>query len=63
MKIRKFEILDVIDSPGGSGPERAFKIKYKGIVNKEWKESELWVIAKNKDDAKEQAMKRFAGKE
>jgi hypothetical protein len=61
-KLRKFEILDIIGEPGGSGPDRFFKIKYKAIVNKEWVEKTLGVIARNKDEARQEAMKRFGGK-
>lgn len=62
MKLRKFEILDIISDPSGPGPERYFKIKYKAIVSKEWVEKQLGVIARNKDEAREEAIKRFGGK-
>ena len=62
MRLRKFEILSVELSPGGPGPERAYKINYRAIENKHWTENQLWVIAKNEREAREQAMIRFGGK-
>jgi hypothetical protein len=59
MKTRKFEIINVVEDLGGSGPDRFFKIKYKGIQNKKWIEKELFVSARNKDDARNKAIKRF----
>jgi hypothetical protein len=60
--LRKFEILDIISDPSGAGPDRFFEIKYKAIKNKEWTEGVLTIIARNKDEAREKAMKRFGGK-
>lgn len=63
MNLRKFEILGVELSPGGAGPERAYKIKYRAIRYKEWVEDLLWIIARNEQEAREKAMNRFGGKE
>ena len=63
MNLRKFEILSVELSPGGPGPERAYKIEYRAIRHKEWVVDLLWVIARNEKEAREQAMNRFGGKE
>lgn len=61
MKLRKFEIVSITESPGGPGPERAWDIKYTAIKNKEWQSGNLWVIAKNKQEARDNAMKRWGG--
>ena len=63
MNLRKFEILSVELSPGGPGPERAYKINYRAIKNKLWEERQLWVIARNEQEARAQAMIRFGGKQ
>ena len=55
MSLRKFEILSVELSPGGAGPQRAYRIKYRAIGHKEWVEDLLWVIARNEQEAREQA--------
>lgn len=59
---RKFEVLEVMDTIGGSGPNRCFKIKYKAIIKKQWVEKELYIVSNNKDNAKKEAIKRFGGK-
>jgi hypothetical protein len=61
--MRKFEIIDVKESPGSPGPDRLWKIFYKAIVDKKWVSSELWIIARNSKQAKERALNRFGGKE
>jgi hypothetical protein len=58
--MRHFEILSVEESPGGPGPDRAWKINYKAIIKKQWVESSLWIIARNADQAKERAIIRFS---
>lgn len=63
MNLLKFEILSVELSPGGAGPKRAYKIEYRAIRHKEWVVDLLWVIASNEQEAREQAMNRFGGKE
>lgn len=60
--MRKFEIISVELIPGGSGPERSFKVKYRAIVNKVWIEKELWSIGRNEEDARKRAEKRLGGK-
>ncbi len=62
MNLRKFEILSVELSPGGAGPERAYRIKYRAIENKQWTENQLWVIARNEVEARHQAEQRWGGK-
>lgn len=62
MKIRKFQIIDVQLSPGGAGPEQAWRVKYRAIVDKRWVEQTLFVLAKNQSDARAQAEKRFGDK-
>lgn len=62
MNLRKFEILGIVLSPGGPGPERAYKVIYKAIKNKVWIESELWIIARTAKEAREKAFKRFGGR-
>lgn len=59
---RKFEIVGVEESLGGAGPERLFKIKYKAIENKKWTDGTVWMVAKNKEEAKEKSLRRFGGK-
>ncbi len=61
MKFRKFEIISVIESPGGAGPERLWKVNYKAIVEKNWKVGFLNVLARNAQEAKEKAYNRFGG--
>lgn len=63
MNLRKFEILSIELSPGGAGPKRPYKIEYRAIRHKEWIVDLLWVIARNEQEAREQAMSRFGGKE
>ena len=62
MNLRKFEILSVELSPGGPGPERAYKIKYRAIRHKEWVKDLLWIIARNEAEARHQAEQRWGGK-
>ena len=62
MNLRKFEILSVELSPGGPGPERAYKIEYRAIRHKEWVVDLLWVIARNEAEARHQAEQRWGGK-
>jgi len=57
--MRNFEVLSVEESPGGSGPNRAWKIQYKAYVKKQWKTDVLWMIARNANQAQEKAMARF----
>lgn len=61
MRLRKFEILKITESPGGPGPERAWQIDYKAIKNKIWVERKLWVTARNAAEARDKATKRFGG--
>ena len=63
MNLRKFEILSVELSPGGPGPNRAYKINYRAIKNKLWVEDLLWIIARNEKEARAQAMNRLGGKQ
>lgn len=63
MNLRKFEILSVELSPGGAGPKRAYKIEYRAIRHKEWVVDLLWIIARNEQEAREQAMNRFGVEE
>ena len=60
--MRKFEILDVELSPGGPGPERAWRVHYKAIVSKKWVEDQLWILACTAEQARAKAMERFGGK-
>jgi hypothetical protein len=60
--LRKFEILNAKLSPGGPGPERAWKITYKAIRDKLWVESHLWIIARNEKEARSKAENRFRDK-
>ncbi len=62
MNLRKFEILSVELSPGGAGPERAYRIKYRAIRHKEWVEDLLWIIARNEQEARHQAEQRWGGR-
>lgn len=57
--MRNFEVLSVEESPGCPGPDRVWKIHYKAYVKKHWKTDELWVVARNAKQAREQAMIRF----
>ena len=61
--MRKFEILSIEGDPSGPGPDRAWKIFYKAIENKKWVRKSLWVIARNLKEAKEEAERRFGGKD
>lgn len=63
MILRKFEITSIEEEPGGPGPDRAWQISYRAIVKKLWIERKLWVIAKNKQEAEQKALKRFGGKQ
>jgi hypothetical protein len=63
MKFRKFEILSAELSPGGPGPERLYRIKYRAIVNKQWVEGELSSLGRNEQEAIAKAQNRFGGKE
>ena len=58
--MRNFEVLSVEESPGGPGSDRLWKIHYKAYVKKQWKTSELWIIAQNAKQARERAMIRFS---
>jgi hypothetical protein len=58
--MRNFEVLSVEESPGGPGPDRAWKVHYKAYVKKQWKTDVLWMIARNANQAKERAMARFS---
>ena len=60
--MRKFEILGLEMSPSGPGPDRAWKISYKAIVNKKWINKDLWVIGRNSEDARKEAELKFGGK-
>lgn len=57
--MRKFEILFVEEVPGGSGPERVWKVHYKAYTKKQWVQDTLLVIAKNAIQASELANLRF----
>lgn len=46
-------------SPGGPGPDRAWKIHYIAIKNKQWVESDLWVCARNANEAEQKAYNKF----
>lgn len=63
MKLRKFDVLSAELSPGGPGPDRLYRIKYRAIVNKQWVEKEVWSIGRNEEDAIARARRRFGGKE
>lgn len=60
--MRKFKILKVELNPGGPGPEYLWAVHYTAIVKKQWKNGQLWIIARNEKQAKERAMIRFGGK-
>jgi hypothetical protein len=60
--VRKFEILNIELSPGGPGPDRAWKITYKAIRDKLWVENHLWIIARTEKEAKSKAESRFGDK-
>lgn len=62
MKKRKFEVLSVELSPGGAGPEYAYRCKCRMIENKKWIEKEFWSLARNKDEAKTKLEERYSGK-
>ena len=57
--MRNFEVLSVEESPGGLGPDRAWKIQYKAYIKKQWKTDVLWMIARNANQARERAVARF----
>lgn len=57
--MKKFEVLSVEEEPGGSGPERVWKIHYKAYVKKQWVQDTLLIIARNATQACEQAKTRF----
>lgn len=61
-KPRKFEILSVELSPGGPGPVRSYRVRYRGIVNKQWVEQELWSNGCNEAEARRKTEQRFGGK-
>lgn len=61
--MRKFEILGVELEPGGSGPERSYKIRIRAIINKQWVEKELWAIARTEAEARRKMEQRFGGVE
>lgn len=63
MKFRKFEVLSVELSPGGPGPERAYKIVYRAIKDKEWITGTMWSIGRNETEAKRNIEQRFGGKQ
>ena len=63
MNLRKFEILSVELSPGGPGPDRAYRINYRAIKNKLWVEKQLWIIARTEREARDKAMNRLGGKQ
>ena len=57
--MRKFEILDVTMMPGGAGPSRVFQVTYKAIVEKQWIEKVLHIVARNTIEARNKATKQF----
>ena len=62
MKPRKFEIISVELSPGGPGPTRSYRVKYRAIENKKWVEREIWSVGRNETEARNKAEQRFGGK-
>jgi len=62
-RMRKFEILGVELVPGGSGPERSWRIRFRAIINKQWVEQERWAIARTEAEARRKMEQRFGGVE